>query len=406
MRIIKSLTFGSALAVVAAMLASCSPLAELPTTASTSPRKADGVTIQALPQLVISQVYGGGGNGGSTYKNDFVELFNPNDFAVNVSGWSVQYTSAGGTNWAATNLTGSIQPGHYYLVQEAQGAGGSTNLPTPDATGSLALSATAGKVALASSTTLLTTACPANVVDAVSFGTTASDCGSKMTPAPSNTNAVIRGDNSCAYTGDLSKDFSAALPNPRNSAVSSNICPVTQPAGPLDHVLIVGPNTVSVGGIAQFTATPQDANNATVTTATLAWLSSDPNTATVDATGKVTGVASNTTPVTITVTATSGNIVKTNSAQITVGDPVIAFIDISAGSSSFPPGFQAQLFPTARVSPGGAVVPATFVFEALDPTIATIANVANTGLVTSVSSSTTKPRFKVTATPVGGGTPY
>ena len=26
--------------------------------------------------VVISQVYGGGGNGGSTYKNDFIELFN------------------------------------------------------------------------------------------------------------------------------------------------------------------------------------------------------------------------------------------------------------------------------------------------------------------------------------------
>ncbi len=26
--------------------------------------------------VVISQVYGGGGNSGATYKNDFIELFN------------------------------------------------------------------------------------------------------------------------------------------------------------------------------------------------------------------------------------------------------------------------------------------------------------------------------------------
>ncbi|MEQ1530867.1 MAG: hypothetical protein ABL925_16240, partial [Methylococcales bacterium] len=28
------------------------------------------------PNIVISQVYGGGGNTGATYKNDFIELFN------------------------------------------------------------------------------------------------------------------------------------------------------------------------------------------------------------------------------------------------------------------------------------------------------------------------------------------
>src|SRR5205085_7038693 len=27
--------------------------------------------------LAISQVYGGGGNSGATYKNDFIEIFNP-----------------------------------------------------------------------------------------------------------------------------------------------------------------------------------------------------------------------------------------------------------------------------------------------------------------------------------------
>ncbi|MEP6779076.1 MAG: DNA/RNA non-specific endonuclease, partial [Gemmatimonadaceae bacterium] len=406
MRILKFRTFGTALAVVGALLVSCSPLSELPTNAVPSPKKADGVTTQSLPQILISQIYGGGGNGGSTYRNDFVELFNPNDFAVNVAGWSVQYASAAGTTWQTTALTGTIEPGHYYLVQEAQGAGGTTNLPTPDVAGTLALSATAGKVALANTTTALTGACPTSAVDVVSFGSTASDCGAKKTVAPSNTTAVIRNSASCAYTGDLSVDFSIAAPNPRNTSVTGTICPVSAPAGPLDHVLIAGPTTINVGGIAQFTATPQDANNATVTDATLSWASSDINTATVDATGKVTGVAINTTPVTITVTAVENNITKTNSAQITVSDAVIGYIDISASSTSFPPGFQAQLFPTARVAAGGTVVPATFVFEALDPTIATIANVANTGLVTSVSSSSTKPRFKVTATPIGGGTPF
>jgi len=55
--------------------------------------------------LVVSQVYGGGGNSGATYKNDFIEIFNRGTSAVSVAGWSVQYTSAGGSSWSQTNLT-------------------------------------------------------------------------------------------------------------------------------------------------------------------------------------------------------------------------------------------------------------------------------------------------------------
>src|SRR5262245_41402320 len=107
------------------------------------------------PTIVISQVYGGGGNAGATYRNDFIELFNRGNTSVNLFGWSVQYASATGTTWQVTSLSGSLAPGQYYLVQEAIGAGGTTNLPTPDASGSIAMSATAGKVALVNTTTAL-----------------------------------------------------------------------------------------------------------------------------------------------------------------------------------------------------------------------------------------------------------
>mgnify|MGYP001132758686 CR=1 FL=1 len=45
------------------------------------------------PNIVISQVYGGGGNTGATYKNDFIELFNRGAAAVDVTGWTIQYLS-------------------------------------------------------------------------------------------------------------------------------------------------------------------------------------------------------------------------------------------------------------------------------------------------------------------------
>src|SRR5262245_60268236 len=54
------------------------------------PREARGAL---SPDIVISQVYGGGGNSGATFTNDFIELFNRGTTPVNISGWAVQYAS-------------------------------------------------------------------------------------------------------------------------------------------------------------------------------------------------------------------------------------------------------------------------------------------------------------------------
>jgi predicted extracellular nuclease len=178
--------------------------------------------------LVISQVYGGGGNSGATYTHDFIELFNLGPGAVNLAGWSVQYASATGNTWQVTNLAGSIQPGQYYLVSEAQGAGGTTPLPTADASGVIAMSATAGKVALVTTTTALTGTCPsaASIIDFVGYGTTANCSETAAAPAPSNTNAIERTDE-CADLDNNSTEFAAGAPNPRNSATSLNPCTPT-----------------------------------------------------------------------------------------------------------------------------------------------------------------------------------
>jgi hypothetical protein len=135
------------------------------------------VTIAGLrvDRLVISQIFGGGGNSGSPFRNDFIEIFNAGDTPVNLTGWSVQYASATAITWASTPLTSVVlAPGQYYLVQQAGGNNGA-NLPTPDATGVIAMAAGAGKVALVKSTTPLTGACPndANIVDLVGYGSTA-----------------------------------------------------------------------------------------------------------------------------------------------------------------------------------------------------------------------------------------
>jgi hypothetical protein len=52
-----------------------------------------------------------------------------------VTGYSVQYASSSGTSWQKTDLAGTVQPGRYYLIQQAAGTGGTQSLPAPDATG-------------------------------------------------------------------------------------------------------------------------------------------------------------------------------------------------------------------------------------------------------------------------------
>ncbi|HSS39327.1 MAG TPA: lamin tail domain-containing protein, partial [Polyangia bacterium] len=164
--------------------------------------------------LVVSQVYGGGGNSGATYKNDFIELFNRGTTAVSVTGWSVQYASSTGSSWSVTALSGTVQPGHHYLVAEAAGTGGTTSLPAPDASGSISMSATSGKVALVKTQTALTcsTAClpNANIVDFVGYGSSATGFeGTGPTPTLSNTTSALRAASGCTDTDNNASDFTA-----------------------------------------------------------------------------------------------------------------------------------------------------------------------------------------------------
>ncbi len=166
--------------------------------------------------VVISQVYGGGGGSTATYANDYIELYNPTSATVDLSTYSVQYASAAGSSWTLTKLTGSLAPGHHYLVQEGGGSAGSA-LPTPQVSGSIAMSATAGKVALVSNQTDITGKTSAGVVDFVGYGSTASDYeGSGPAPTLSATAADLRSATG-ADTNNNNADFSAGTPNPRNS---------------------------------------------------------------------------------------------------------------------------------------------------------------------------------------------
>lgn len=110
----------------------------------------------ASPDVVVSQVFAGGGNAGAPYANDFVELFNRGSTTVDLSGWTLQYAAATGTSWQATALTGSIAPGRHYLVELASGGTVGAALPTPDTAGTSNLAVSGGKVAVVRNATALT----------------------------------------------------------------------------------------------------------------------------------------------------------------------------------------------------------------------------------------------------------
>ncbi|MGA7617679.1 MAG: DNA/RNA non-specific endonuclease [Thermoanaerobaculia bacterium] len=210
-------------------------------------------TAHASSDVVISQVYGGGGNSGATYRNDFVELFNRGTSTVDLTGWSVQYASSSGSSWQVTPLAGSIAPGHYYLVQENAGSGGSVNLPAPDATGGISMSASSGKVALAASASPLAGTCP-SVVDFVGFGSANCFEGAAATPGLSNTTAAFRNEDGCADTDDNTGDFSTGSPSPRNSASPVHSCGAVVPSPPTG-IGQADPNSVSPGAVTLLTVT-------------------------------------------------------------------------------------------------------------------------------------------------------
>src|SRR5207248_4973117 len=179
--------------------------------------------------LVVSQVYGGGGNSGANYTNDFIEVFNRGLSLINTTGMSVQYGATTGNLGAnsaqITPLSGFVSPGQYLLIQEAPGAGGTTPL-SPDITDPtpIAMSATGGKVVLANTTTGLNcgaTATPcgaaalAQIVDLVGYDGADTFEGSP-TPTLSNTIAALRNGSGCTDTDNNAADFTGGAPTPRN----------------------------------------------------------------------------------------------------------------------------------------------------------------------------------------------
>lgn len=182
-------------------------------------------------QIVINEIYGGGGNSGSTLKNDFIELKNIGSTTTSLIGATIQYAPAVGAFTQYHTLPNiSLAPGQAYLIQEATGGGGTVNLPTPDFIATtvinfngtsnpsigIGIAVTSGKVALASNSSQVTGPSAGNVLDFVGYGTTADQFeGGGPAPSPTTTTSITRisGD-----TNDNTIDFTIATASPGNSS--------------------------------------------------------------------------------------------------------------------------------------------------------------------------------------------
>ncbi|UUZ58750.1 lamin tail domain-containing protein [Nocardioides sp. B-3] len=167
-------------------------------------------------ELVISEVYGGGGNSGATYTHDFIELYNPTAAPISLTGHTVDYFSASGGSGGSTTLSGTVPAKGHYPVQQAMGAGGTTPLPTPDAMGNPAMSGSNGAVALKNAGT---------TVDPVGYGTATLREGTAA-PALTNTTAATR-NATRTDTDNNAADFTTAAPAPAELRH-----PAGRPAGP------------------------------------------------------------------------------------------------------------------------------------------------------------------------------
>ena len=214
------------------------------------------LSASASAQVVISQVYGGGGNTGATYKNDFVELFNRGTVAVNLNGYTIQYASAtgvfggSGTNPNKTILPDFLlQPGKYYLIQQAAGSGGTVDLVAdyvPTGNQVLAMGGTNLKIALTSTDATISSATDATVLDFVGVGSANLFEGNGAVAVMSNTTSASRNNGGCTDTNNNVTDFTVGDVAPRNSSTAANVCNLSVAQNQIEGLKIY-PNPVTNG---------------------------------------------------------------------------------------------------------------------------------------------------------------
>ena len=139
------------------------------------------------------------------------------------------------------------------------------------------------------------------------------------------------------------------------------------------------PTFASLAATTQLTATVKDANDSTISGATISWATSDTTIATVSASGLVTSVDNGT----ATITATSGSLTAT--ASVTVSQ-VASTVTVSPSTKTFTAIEETVTLSVTVNDAGGTEMSGAIVTWASSD--ATVATVSSSGLVTSVDNGT------------------
>lgn len=204
----------------------------------------------AAGDIVFSQIYASGGNPGSTYQRNYLELHNRTSSTIDISGWSFYITDATGAfnqsiSFGSSNGIG-IGAGRYFLIQFGPPSSNGAPLQPDIAVPSdpiiipgfppippINLSPSGKVFVTTPNTSLHGSVCPlpnSVIVNFVGYGNTA-NCFEGGGPAPtlSSTTAALRIANGCGDTNNNNGDFLAETPNARNSSSTPNACSQAPP---------------------------------------------------------------------------------------------------------------------------------------------------------------------------------
>ncbi|RYJ06584.1 MAG: ExeM/NucH family extracellular endonuclease, partial [Actinomycetales bacterium] len=179
-------------------------------------------TAAPADHLVIDEAYLNGGSTGASYLNKFIEIKNPTDKSVDVSGWSLQYRPYNATtDFTSTIALGDrvIPAGRTLLVSGNNNASNGAALPTPDVASTVAFSGNAngGTLALSRSTTVLTgdratVLANSSVVDLLGYGLSTTYEGTPKASGYGVAKSISRSGGT--DTDDNAADFAATDPSP------------------------------------------------------------------------------------------------------------------------------------------------------------------------------------------------
>jgi MYXO-CTERM domain-containing protein len=201
--------------------------------------------LDGASDVVISQIYGGGGNANAKFRNDFIELFNRGKTAVSLKDKSLQIANAnldfGSDADSKIQLPEvDLEPGQYFLVKLRGGGADASpeslvgdELPAPFFEAPLAnLTQTAGKVALVKGEAPLegcggkeAGACAGDtILDLVGYGG-ASQFERVPAQELSSKKSALRKGAGCIDTNDNAADFTTAEPpTPRTTKSEKTDC--------------------------------------------------------------------------------------------------------------------------------------------------------------------------------------